>query len=184
MQSSKPETLIKGRLKWFDRRNEFGFIVDSVSHCDVLLTLDSVADFGWETVADGSLIECYAFETERGLQVSEIVKIVPPSELGDFRLPGSEPVELLSADYIPARVRWYNNELGYGFVRAHGDTEDCFLHWSTLKEAGRLTVDTGEAVEIRMGRNGHGKIAAGMRPWQGAQSSEQNPIGARLMYAA
>ncbi len=44
------------------------------------------------------------------------------------------------------RVKWFNNEKGYGFVE-YKDNEDVFIHYSTIQIEGYKTLSEGQYVE-------------------------------------
>lgn len=44
------------------------------------------------------------------------------------------------------RVKWFNNEKGYGFVE-YKDNEDVFIHYSTIKLDGYKTLSEGQYVQ-------------------------------------
>ena len=79
-------------------------------------------------------------------------------------------------EFVPARVMWFDNEKGYGFARAYGDTEDCYFHWTVLKDAGLQQVDEGMAIAIRVGRSKRGRVAACIRPWDAAIATTKNKV--------
>src|SRR5665213_2331973 len=79
---------ISGRVKWFDARKGYGFIVpDDASQTDlrdVLLHVTSLRNAGKEAAIEGSLIVCDVVRRPKGWQVSEIVDLdettAPPRE--------------------------------------------------------------------------------------------------------
>ena len=47
------------------------------------------------------------------------------------------------------RVKWFNNDKGYGFVE-YKDNEDVFIHYSTIKLDGYKTLSEGQLVEFEL----------------------------------
>ena len=45
------------------------------------------------------------------------------------------------------RVKWFNNEKGYGFID-HQTGEDIFVHYSAIKQDGYKTLSEGQLVEF------------------------------------
>ena len=45
------------------------------------------------------------------------------------------------------RVKWFNNEKGYGFIDYPGG-EDIFVHYSAIKQDGYKTLSEGQIVEF------------------------------------
>ena len=45
------------------------------------------------------------------------------------------------------RVKWFNNEKGYGFIE-YKDNEDVFIHYSTIQTEGYKTLSEGQYVKF------------------------------------
>lgn len=45
------------------------------------------------------------------------------------------------------RVKWFNNEKGYGFID-YVDGEDIFVHYSNIKQDGFKTLSEGQMVQF------------------------------------
>ncbi len=45
------------------------------------------------------------------------------------------------------RVKWFNNEKGYGFID-HSTDEDIFVHYSAIKQDGYKTLTEGQMVNF------------------------------------
>ena len=45
------------------------------------------------------------------------------------------------------RVKWFNNEKGYGFID-HSSGEDIFVHYSAIKQEGYKTFSEGQLVSF------------------------------------
>lgn len=48
---------------------------------------------------------------------------------------------------MKGRVKWFNNEKGYGFID-HESGEDIFVHYSQIKKDGYKTLSEGEVVSF------------------------------------
>lgn len=51
---------------------------------------------------------------------------------------------------VPARVKWYNPDKGFGFVGL-ADGDDAFLHVSVVERSGNSTVPPGATLEVHVG---------------------------------
>jgi len=49
---------------------------------------------------------------------------------------------------VQGRVKWFNEEKGYGFIARDDGGEDVFLHFSELRQSGFKTVQEDTAVEF------------------------------------
>ena len=47
------------------------------------------------------------------------------------------------------KVKWFNNEKGYGFIE-YNDLEDIFVHYSAIKKDGYKTLKEGDIVEFKL----------------------------------
>lgn len=52
------------------------------------------------------------------------------------------------AERIQGRVKWFNEEKGFGFIEREDGGEDVFLHFSALNQAGFKTVQEDARVEF------------------------------------
>lgn len=54
------------------------------------------------------------------------------------------------------RVKWFNNEKGYGFIERNDSTEDIFVHYSAILSEGYKTLTEGQYVEFELVRTDKG----------------------------
>ncbi len=47
------------------------------------------------------------------------------------------------------RVKWFNNEKGYGFIE-YNELEDIFVHYSAIIKEGYKTLKEGDFVEFKL----------------------------------
>ena len=50
---------------------------------------------------------------------------------------------------VRGRVKWFNNEKGYGFIE-YPNKEDIFVHYSTINQEGYKTLMEGQCVEFTL----------------------------------
>ncbi|QVK17704.1 cold-shock protein [Mycoplasmatota bacterium] len=48
------------------------------------------------------------------------------------------------------KVKWFNNEKGYGFIRREDEVEDIFVHYSAIVANGYKTLEEGQDVEFEL----------------------------------
>ena len=53
------------------------------------------------------------------------------------------------------KVKWFNNEKGYGFIE-YNDKEDIFIHYSAIEMNGYKTLSEGELVHYELHRTDKG----------------------------
>ena len=50
---------------------------------------------------------------------------------------------------MKSRVKWFNNEKGYGFIE-YSDSADIFVHYSAIDKKGYKTLNEGDVVEFKL----------------------------------
>jgi len=50
---------------------------------------------------------------------------------------------------VRGKVKWFNNEKGYGFIQ-YADLEDIFVHYSAIIKEGYKTLKEGDVVEFNL----------------------------------
>jgi len=57
------------------------------------------------------------------------------------------------------KVKWFNNEKGYGFIE-YNDGEDVFVHFTGIQEEGFRTLEEGQDVSFEIIEGNRGPQAA------------------------
>ncbi len=63
--------------------------------------------------------------------------------------------EELKEDFMRGKVKWFNNEKGYGFIE-YNDHEDIFVHYSAILTEGYKTLVEGQYVDFELVRTDKG----------------------------
>ena len=50
---------------------------------------------------------------------------------------------------MQSRVKWFNNEKGYGFIE-YSPTADVFVHYSAIDKKGFKTLNEGDMVDFKL----------------------------------
>jgi len=171
---------VKGQIKWFDPAKGFGFLADMTGGPDVLLHGNVLRNFGQSSVVEGALVEVRAIQTARGRQATEVLSIAPaPSESGapiaELEELGED--ELRALPLLPARVKWFDRNKGFGFANLFGRKGDVFLHLEVLRRGGFADLVPGEAVGLRVFTAARGMIAAQIVAWEKAVSESELGTG-------
>lgn len=173
---SLEEPILEGRMKWFDVSKGFGFIVCDDTEDDVLLHVNVLRNFGQSSIADGAGVRFYAQRTARGVQVVEIIEVIPPESpqnqiLSD--LEGIEPEQIRALPYEPARVKWFDRAKGFGFANTFGNIQDVFIHAEVLRSSSLAELTPGEAIAMRIIDGQRGRMATEVAPWDAAVTKNQ-----------
>ena len=49
---------------------------------------------------------------------------------------------------ITGKVKWFNDQKGFGFITPDNGEKDCFVHHSAIQAQGYKTLGEGDAVEF------------------------------------
>jgi CspA family cold shock protein len=49
---------------------------------------------------------------------------------------------------IRGKVKWFNDQKGFGFITPDGGAKDCFVHHSAIQAQGFKTLGEGDTVEF------------------------------------
>ena len=62
------------------------------------------------------------------------------------------------------RVKWFNNEKGYGFIEYDGlNNEDVFVHYSAIEQDGYKSLKEGQIVEFTLIETAKGNQAINVK---------------------
>ena len=64
---------------------------------------------------------------------------------------------------MKAKVKWFNNAKGFGFIEQEGK-EDIFIHYSNIEKTGYKTLKEGQVVEFDLVKTNKGYQAENIKP--------------------
>ncbi len=153
----------QGRVKWFSQSRGYGFLQAVGMDDDILLHQYVLQKYGLSSVAADTEVEAFVRQTPQGLQVAEIIDIRIPDQQHSHDAKNS--VTFRASEFVPARVKWYDEHKGFGFVNQFGDSIDCFIHGRQLNEAGLGSLMSGEALAVVVSEGPNGPAVVAARTW-------------------
>jgi len=69
----------QGRVKWFDPKKGFGFIVGPESR-DVFVHYSQILGDGFRSLKDGELVDYHLVESDKGLQARSVARLADDRE--------------------------------------------------------------------------------------------------------
>ncbi len=166
---------VKGTVKWFNATKGYGFITlenggDAFCHASALAAL------GTPNLPQGATIICDLQESPRGLQVVTVHNVdastaepqAPrrPRREGDAR--GGFGGDRFGGDrfgsrdtgpsgpMVEGKVKFFNDQKGFGFVMPDGGGGDVYIHASALRRSGLSALEPEQRVRFstRQGMKG------------------------------
>lgn len=172
---SNTGSIVSGHVKWYDAVKGYGFIVPEGGGPDIMVHASCVRAFGKVALGEGARIRVVAGAGQRGLSAVEILEAEDPEPVQP--VPGfseaARPTEFLGADVevgplVPARVKWFDKQKGFGFVNIFGNAEDVFVHMETVRRCGFQDLASGEGMAVRTFRGPRGLMVAELKLWETA----------------
>ena len=67
--------MARGKVKWFDERKGFGFIVDPDVGADVFVHFSVIQSDGYKTLSEGDTVEYELINDDKGAKARNVVRI-------------------------------------------------------------------------------------------------------------
>lgn len=167
----KVSRLVTGRVKWYDAEKGYGFVVPTEGGPDVMVHAACVRAAGLTALEEGVNVSLTVVRGDRGLQATEVVAITETGGEDEDESRQVRPTEIAAesepqGEFLPARVKWFNKQKGFGFLNVFGDPADVFVHMETLRRHGFQDLQPGEALCVRLVSGPRGAMAGDICRWE------------------
>lgn len=167
--------VVSGKVKWYDAVKGYGFVVPDGGGPDIMVHASCVRAFGKMALLEGAKVQILANHGQRGLNATELLEVEEPDvkeSVAGFS-EGARPTEYLGPDVevgplVPARVKWFDKQKGFGFVNVFGSSEDVFVHMEIVRRCGFQDLASGEGMAVRTFRGPRGLMVAELKLWESA----------------
>ena len=117
-----------GTVKWFDIKQNFGFIRPDNTTSEVILHISELDKAGIKLIdkfaLDGIRISYDITTNENNKSVATNIKILNGNTIADK-----------SSSISTGIIKWYNSAKGFGFIAPKDKSSDIFFHASELEKA-------------------------------------------------
>jgi CspA family cold shock protein len=148
----------KGTVKWYNSTKGYGFITLE-SGGDAFCHASALAELGIPNIPPGATLICDLQESQRGLQVVAVHSIdistaAPPPRRGpkpDGATGGAPPGPM-----VDGKVKFFNEQKGFGFVIPDDGSGDIYLHATALRRSSIQTLNPDQKIRYstRQGMKG------------------------------
>jgi len=162
--------VVAGVVKWYDAKKGFGFIKPDSGDEEIMLHELVLRSSNFLSVSEGCAIKVRVSRNDRGLRAEEVVAVTVPEQSHHDHacFAGTTP----PTAFVPARIKFYDCEQGFGFATMFGDTRDVYINRVTLRNSGLQDVQPGAAVSFV--ERDVGLLAFEIQPWLTQPQDDQS----------
>jgi len=125
-QTQDKEDRFQGSVKWFSEKRGYGFV--QVENDEVFIHRSTLLAFGIQKIQNEDIVTVSLVDSERGKIVDRLYGVerppIPENLMGDTPEDGE----------VLAKVKFFNNHKGYGFILAENEPQDIFVHFRILEK--------------------------------------------------
>ena len=130
-------TEMTGTVRWFNQYKGYGFVDIKGIPEDVFVHFSVVNQAGIRDLSKNDVIVCSVQKSDRGYQIMEIKKLLPPS-----KYPMNKDVKK-----VTAVMKWFNPAKGFGFAQLRSG-EDVFIHIGLLKKLNLRNIEPNKKIKL------------------------------------
>jgi CspA family cold shock protein len=145
-------------VKWFKPDKGFGFVELANGTGDAFLHIGALQSAGYETVPPGAKLKVQVSNSLKGQQVNRVLEVdtsgaaerAPQRSFDSPRPPRRMAPDPSTAVSVSGKVKWFDENKGFGFVQSNDGGKDVFVHISVLSSSGVTRLMEGQPVTMRV----------------------------------
>jgi CspA family cold shock protein len=149
----------QGSVKWFSEKRGYGFV--QVGEEEVFIHRSTLIAFGVQKIQNEDIVTVSLVDSDRGKIVEKLYGVERPPIPEELMADTPEEGEVM------AKVKFFNNHKGYGFIIAENEQQDIFVHFRVLETNGFSTLEQGQRVLVRLEDGDRGKQVSTIRLYTG-----------------
>ncbi|HZZ62075.1 MAG TPA: cold shock domain-containing protein [Roseiarcus sp.] len=163
--AASSEPAVEATVKWYKDDKGYGFVELADGQGDAFLHATVLHAAGHETAPPGTKMRVAVAMGVKGPQVSRVVSVDaavfdrPRRPFDAPRPPRRMAPDPSTARSLEGRVKWFNENKGFGFVEVEDGGKDIFVHISALNAAGIARLDEGQPVNMKVVETPRGREA-------------------------
>ena len=154
-QNQDKEDRFQGSVKWFSEKRGYGFV--QVEDEEVFIHRSTLLAFGIQKIQNEDIVTVSLVDSDRGKIVEKLYGVERPPI----------PIDLMSDTpddgEVMAKVKFFNNHKGYGFIIAENEPQDIFIHFRILERNGFSMLEQGQKLLVRLEDDIRGKQVSTIR---------------------
>ncbi len=153
-----PSTLI-GRVQWYNLSKGYGFLASPDVDGDILIHQSTLQSFGSVILSEGMKVEFELTFSDKGPRASKVFSV----EMVASKLKRAEAAT--PEQTHPARIKWFDEDRGYGFANVFGLAEDVYVSADVFNDSGIAPLEGGQAVSLVLEARGGKLRASSLHSW-------------------
>lgn len=125
--SGQYDGIVRGRVKTFKEKLNFGFVEPESGGRDIFIHAGLFGRRGWPMPQEGDLVSGEVYEAEKGPAYNHIRSLEPAKK---------EKKKLAVSGTVIGRVKSFNIRKKFGFLEPNSGYEDVFIGLDPIKQAG------------------------------------------------
>ncbi len=151
------DTLI-GEVQWYNAAKGFGFLKSPGVEGDILIHQNTIRNFSNMILAEGMKVEFELVMSDKGPRANKVLSV----ELGSHQ---NNQVARDVGQTHPARIKWFDENRGYGFANVFGLPDDVYVTADIFAQSGMAPLEGGQAVSLVLETKGDRLRASSLHPW-------------------